>query len=86
MADRSHSSRELVAIEERINSSSAELSKFIKDPAAYLKSDGIVLSDEHRKDLADTIREMQLGPRNLDKITRANRPGVGIGISIRIRF
>jgi hypothetical protein len=87
MPAKSHSPRDLVALEDKINSGPDELLKFTKSPTDYLKKAGVELSAEHQRELSETIREMELGPRSFDKITSlAKRRGIGIGISIRIRF
>lgn len=87
MSAKSQTPRELVALEEKINSGADELARFVKSPADYLKKEGVELSEDHRRELGETLREMQLGPRSFDQIASlAKRRGIGIGISIRIRF
>jgi hypothetical protein len=86
MAEKSHSPKELLAIEEKINSSPRELSSFIKGPNQYLAKKGIELSQDYQNELEEAMREMRKGPTSLDELTRLARPRIGISISIRIRF
>lgn len=76
----------LLRIQDRINDDPAALKEFAAGPSAYLTKHGVDISDAHRRDLDEAMREMNLGPKSFDELASMSKRSFGIGISIRIRF
>jgi hypothetical protein len=86
MTDTGYVARDFVAVEQKINSCPEELSVFLSSPAKYLKKNGLSLSDSALKDIEGSMRDLQLGPRSLDDLTRSGKHRIRAGISIVIFF
>lgn len=86
MATKGYSPQDLMMVQDRINSDPQALAAFLESPGGYLEKSGIEVSDEYRKDLEESMREMQIGPRSFDSLASMSKRKMGIMISIRITF
>jgi Zn-dependent oligopeptidase len=82
----SYSAKQLIDIQDKINSSTEEQAAFVKNPKAYLKRSGITLPKEFQKELDQNISELSKGPRSFTELAAMNNRSLGIMISIRIPF
>jgi len=69
-------------LETRLNRDTALRSRFLKDPVGVLKAEGIELTPTMAKSVKEQFKDLQV-PK-LDKL--AQRPRIGIRITITIRF
>ena len=75
---------DLKDLEKRLNDDPKLAEKFLKNPVATLKAEGITLSPEMARDLNSFIETSQTTTK--PKAGELARPRISISISIRIRF